>query len=394
MQNNIIIKKANSTDIKQEIKNVGFDSSYVNKASDKYKYKSYKIFNLKAHEANILKQLCLSIGFDCAVNRDTITCKCEYTDCILCGTVSQINKLILKLKIQPFRLKNLADELSKTLNSAIEPLNLRNKAFDWARPYIMGIINVTPDSFSDGGYYLPPEIAINKAVELINDGADIIDIGGESTRPGAEMVLPDEEIKRIIPVILGIRAINKEIPISVDTRNYLTAKEAIEAGADIINDVSGLNYDEKLLEFVCKNNIPTIIMHSENIPAVSKTEDRESDVIEDIYKYFFKKIEFLNQKGLKNNSIIIDPGIGFDKSVNESFEIIKRIDEFSTLNCPILVGISRKSFISKSFELSKDELDEATLTYNSFLVNKGVNIIRVHDVKNHKKNIDLLSKIF
>lgn len=393
MQNNIIIKKANTSDIQNEITKVGFDSSYANKASDKYKYKSYKIFNLKAHEANIIKQLCLSLGFDCAVSRDTITCQCEYTDCILCATLAQINKLISKLRIQPFRLKNLADELSKILNENIEPLKIRNIIFDWTRPYIMGILNVTPDSFSDGGDYLSPEVAISKAMELIIEGADIIDIGGESTKPGAEIISPEEEMKRIIPVIKGIRATNKEIPISIDTRNYLTAKEAIDAGADIINDVTGLDYDEKLLDFVCQNNIPTIIMHSENIPAVGKAEDRESDIIEDIYKYFFNKIEFLSQRGIKNN-LIIDPGIGFDKSINESFELIKRIDEFSTLNCPLLIGISRKSFMSKSFELSKDELDDATLAYNSFLLTKGVNIIRVHDVKKHKRNIDLLLKVF
>lgn len=394
MQNKIIVKKANTGDIEQEIVNVGFDPSYSSKVADKYKYESYKILNLKAHEANILKQLCLSLGFDCAVSRDTITCQCDFTDCIMCATISQLNKLIEKLKLQPFRLKILAEELYQQLNSHIEPLIVRSKVFDWSQPYIMGILNVTPDSFSDGGEYINLEIAAQKAIELINDGADIIDVGGESTRPGATTVTVEEEISRVIPVIKNIRASNKEIPISVDTRNYLTAKEAINAGADIINDVSGLDYDENLFNFVCKNKIPVIIMHSNNVPALSIEKDKETDVIEDIYKYFYEKINILNKNGLENNKIIIDPGIGFGKSINDNFKILKRIDEFTTLNCPLLMGISRKSFISKSFDLTKAELDDATLAYNSFLLTKNVNIIRVHDVKAHKNNIDFLSKVF
>lgn len=394
MLKQLIVKKANNRDIEQEIISVGFDSSYSHNAADKYKYNSYKIFNLKAHEANILKQLCLSLGFDCAVSRETITCQCEYTNCIMCATTSQLNKLIKKLKIQPFRLKALANEIKQILDSHFGPLLIRNTIFDWSKPYIMGILNITPDSFSDGGEYYNIDMATNRAVELINDGADIIDIGGESTRPGAEIISQEEEIARVVPVIKSIRAINQNIPISIDTRNYLTAKEAISAGADIINDVSGLNYDKELSSFLCKNKIPVIIMHSDKVPAVRSENDSELDVIEDIYKYFYEKINFLTQNGLCNNQIIIDPGIGFGKSINDNFKILKRIDEFSTLNCPLLMGISRKSFISKSFDLSKEELDEATLTYNSFLLTKNVNIIRVHNVKSHKRNIDLLSKVF
>lgn len=394
MQNKIILKKANTSDIEQEIINVGFDPSYSNVASDKYNYKSYKILNLKAHEANILKQLCLSLGFDCAVSRDTITCQCEYTDCVMCATISQIRKLIIKLKIQPFRLKTLAEELHKQISFSLQPLVLKKRELDWSKPYVMGILNVTPDSFSDGGEYLNLEAAIEKAIALINDGVDILDIGGESTRPNAETVSVEEEISRVIPVIKGIRAINKDIIISIDTRNYLTAKNAIETGADIINDVSGLDYDNNLSDYICKNKIPVIIMHSDSVPAITDAEDKKSDIIEDIYKYFYNKINFLNENGLEKNKIIIDPGIGFGKSVNDSFKILKRVDEFTTLNCPLLMGISRKSFISKSFKLNKSELDSATLAYNSFLLTKNVNIIRVHDVKAHKNNIDFLSKVF
>ena len=393
MNNQFIIKKANH-DIIKELASIGFDSNYSGVAADKYECISIKIFKLKAPEANILKQLCLSLGFDCAVNRDTITCKCEYTDCLISASKSQLNKLIKKLAVQPFRLKTLGKNISDIIKDNSEQLEIRNSIFGSNQSYIMGILNVTPDSFSDGGQFLNIEQAIRKVSELITDGADIIDIGGESTRPSAEPVSQEEEIKRILPVLKEIRKINPDIPISVDTRNYLTAKTAIENGADIINDVTGLSYDSQLSDYICSNNIPVIIMHSDKIPGETPLEDKEYDVIEEIYKSLHEKIEYLTSKGLKKHNIIIDPGIGFGKSINENFEIIKRIDEFKTLNCKILVGISRKSFIKNSFKLSElEELDDATAVYDSYLMSKGVNFIRVHNVKNNSKQAEYLSKL-
>lgn len=394
MNKEIIIKNANKNAIEFEIKSIGFDSKYVDIASDKYKNKQYKIFNLKAPEANILKQLCLSLGFDCAVHRDTITCKCDYTDAIINATISQLKNLIKKLKMQPFRLKDLAEKLEKDLTNKIEPLMIRKNNFDWSRTYIMGILNVTPDSFSDGGEYFSVEAATNKAIELINDGADILDIGGESTKPGANSVSTDEEIKRILPVIKNIRNLCPSIPISIDTRNFNTAKESIIAGADIVNDVSGLEHSPELIEFITNEKLPLILMHSTQIPANSDSAYTPNELIDELYKFFYRKITLLNSLGLPSNKIIIDPGVGFGKTTEGNFEILKRINEFQSLNSPILMGISRKSFISKSFNLTNQELDEATLAYNTTLTSKGVDIIRVHDVKKHKNTLNYLSKLF
>lgn len=393
MQEKIIVKKANKSDLKEEITSIGFDLQYIDSAIGKYKNETYKIFSLFPHEANILKQLCLSLGFDCAVSRNTVTCRCEHTNAVINSTISQLKRLIVKLKMQPFRLPELAQKLEYSQFEKLEPLTIRNKELNWNRPYIMGILNVTPDSFSDGGEYFSPEAATSKALSLIEDGADIIDIGGESTRPGATEVSPEEETNRVVPVIENIRKLNPKILISIDTRNFKTAKSAIEAGADIINDVSGLNNDKELLEFVAKENLPIIIMHSTKVPAISSQIDSTHTLIDSIYKCLDEKIELLSSLGVSKNKIIIDPGIGFGKSINDNFEIIKRIDEFQSLKVPILMGISRKSFISSSFEVSKEELDTATLTYNSFLMTKNVNIIRVHDVKKHKKHLNYLSKV-
>ncbi len=394
MNEKIVVKKANGNNMLCEIQSVGFDSPYSQTASEKYKNITLKIFRLKSPEANILKQLCLSLGFDCAVSRDTITCKTEYTDCVLNATHSQLKKLINKLKIQPFRCKDLAKALSEILTGEEKTLLIREKEMNNKSTYLMGILNVTPDSFSDGGNYKDIDSAIHKALELIEEGADIIDIGGESTRPGATSVSIEEEISRIIPVIKALREKNKDIIISVDTRNFLTAKSAIEAGADIINDVTGLDYDNDLLNFVCGNNIPTIIMHSDKIPAVTYEHDKEYDVVEEVYKSLFHKIELLKEKGMSHSNIIIDPGIGFGKSITENFELLKRIDEFSSLNCLILAGISRKSFLKNTFNLkSNEELDEATASYDNLIATKGVNILRVHNIKLHKKQLEYIKKI-
>lgn len=388
--NDIFVKKANRNVLK-ELNSIGFDSSYILEASSKYEGQLYKIFNLKSYEANILKQLCLSLGFDCAVNRDTVMCKCETTDAIIFATNSQLKKLIKKLYIQPFRLKKLAQELNYELNKKLKSIEIRNKLFDWSRPYIMGILNVTPDSFSDGGKYNSVESALIHCEKLIKDGADIIDIGGESTRPDALPINASEEKNRVIPIIKAIRNNFADIPISVDTRNYETAKQAIDMGADIINDVSGLDFDKKLLDFVCEKNIPVIIMHSNKVPAVP-SDFVSGDIVEEIYISLKNKIDLLVNSELDRKNIIIDIGIGFGKSVETNFELLKRIDEFKTLNCPMLLGISRKSFIRKTFDITCEDADLHTALYSAMLSN--VNIHRVHNVELTKKYLDIAQKLY
>ncbi len=386
--NNIIVKTANS-DISKELNDIGFDSSYSDIAKNKYIGKTYKIFNLQPHEANILKQLCLSLGFDCAVRRETIMCKCDYTDAVIFASESQIQQLIEKLRLQPFRLANLAEILNR-LDCTFVPLKIRNYVFDWSRPYVMGILNVTNDSFSDGGNYNNVETALNHAVEMIEQGVDIIDIGGESTKPGAESVPVDVEIERVIPVIRIIRESGIGVPISVDTRNYATAKTAIEAGADIVNDVSGLEYDNNMFNFVVSNNIPTVIVHSDSVPARS-VDFFEGDIVEEIYFSLYNKIQKLKEAGMESQNIIVDAGIGFGKSVESNFEILKRFNEFNTLGCPLLLGISRKSFITKAFNISSEEADIPTSLYSSLI--KNVNIHRVHNVKLVKQYLEYSSKL-
>ncbi len=385
----ILVKNANKNVIK-ELNSIGFDKSYINSASYKYHGNLYKVFNLKPYEANILKQICLSLGFDCAVNRNSVTCKCEITDCLLFANSSQLSKLILNLEKQPFRLKELASELKNIINHSLEPLTIKDYIFDWSKPYIMGILNITPDSFSDGGKYNNINSALIQCRKLISEGADIIDIGGESTRPSAQTVSTEEEIKRVIPIIKAIREDGISVPISIDTRNYKTAEEALNSGADIVNDVSGLDYDKNLFDFVSKNNIPVIIMHSDKVPAVS-SDFTNRDAVEEIYFSLNSKISKLLNAGMYRKNIIADVGIGFGKSAETSFELLKRMEEFKTLNVALLLGISRKSFIRSTFNVDFEQSDIVTALYSSNMT--CINIHRVHNAGLTKKFLEFTHKL-
>ena len=392
---NIVIKISDSDTLK-ELNSVGFDKLYIDKAKDKYLGCGYKIFNLKSYEANILKQLSLSLGFDCAVNRGTIKCECEYTDAIIFASFYQYKNLCEKLKNQPFRLKELAKQLEAVINGKLIPLKLRNYVFDWSRPYIAGILNVTPDSFSDGGKYNNLESAIEHVKKMISEGADIIDIGGESTRPGADRVPVEEEINRIIPVIKRIRDNGINIPLSVDTRNYDTAKLAFESGCDLLNDVSFFN-DKKLFDYAVSKSIPVVCMHSDNVPAYGSMQERSlskepnQNIIDNIYIELKQKIQEFSDAGFDISKIIIDPGIGFGKNMEANFNILKRIDEFKSLNQPVLLGISRKSFIRNQFNTDINEADKVSALYSCML--KSVNIHRVHNVGLVKRYLKYSSKI-
>ncbi len=241
---------------------------------------------------------------------------------------------------------------------------------------IMGILNTTPDSFSDGGEYNTVAGALNHAIAMVKEGADIIDVGGESTRPGSEIVDEKEEIKRVIPVINELkRYINK--PISVDTYKANVAREALEAGANIINDVWGLQRQPEIANVIAEYDVPVVVMHNQ------VTTEYENDIMESIIAFFNKSIEIAHTAGIKNENIILDPGIGFGKTVEQNIEVLRRLDELHVLGYPILLGISRKSVIGKSLDLPSHDRLEGTIALNTLGIQNGVEIIRVHDIKSN-----------
>lgn len=376
-----ILREIKDTDIEKEINAIGFDKSYSHKAKEKFEYKNIKIYSLTPAMANILKQTALSVGCDCATHREVITGKIENSNCILGGSVSQIKKIAEKLKFQPFGLK----ELGKKLENSCPPLAGGPKSMiSRRRTKLVGILNLTTNSFSDGGMYNDFEKAKEHLLELISGGADIIDIGAESTKPYSSPVSPKEQLEKLLPIIDFAK---NKTTISIDTRSAIVAEECINAGANIINDVSGFDYDEKMVDVIAKHNIPIIIQHSQGTPETMQNSPHYNNLIEDIFLNLKKKIDFAHSKNIKN--IIIDPGIGFGKTKEDNFEIIKRIEEFQSLNCPIMLGISRKSLLDmpNADNLAKDIY---TTAINALAIERNVDYIRVHNIKMHRKLIDLM----
>lgn len=246
-------------------------------------------------------------------------------------------------------------------------------------PAIMGIVNVTPDSFSDGGLYAEHQTAIAHASHLIQQGAEIIDIGGESTRPGAEIISIEEEINRTVPVIQGLRDLHPDITISIDTIKAEVAEAAIKAGANIINDISGLDAGPDLAIIAAKYNVPLIIMHRKGISATMQKNPTYDDVVEEVKLHLMERCALARDYGAEQ--LIIDVGIGFGKTVEHNWELLRSLHEFHEIGYPMLLGISRKSFIGSSLDISNPaERDIPTHLLHALLLNKHCSIIRVHDV--------------
>ena len=253
------------------------------------------------------------------------------------------------------------------------------------RTYVMGILNVTPDSFSDGGTHNTIDTALKHTEKMINEGADIIDVGGESTRPGYTLISDDEEISRVVPVIEKIKD-NFDIPISVDTYKSAVAEAAAKAGTDLINDIWGFKYDEKVAEITAKYNLACCLMHN-------RKEAVYNNFIEDVLSDLQESISIAEKHGVNKDKIVLDPGVGFAKTYEQNLEIINRLEELHKLNCPILLGTSRKSVIALTLNLPVNERVEGTIATTVIGVIKNSLFVRVHDVKENKRAILMTEKI-
>jgi dihydropteroate synthase len=266
-----------------------------------------------------------------------------------------------------------------------QPVLVGNKILDFSkRSYVMGILNVTPDSFSDGAKFFDLEAAIKHGMGMAGQGADIIDVGGESTRPGADPVSADEEIQRTVPVIREL-AKRIDIPLSIDTTKADVARRALDAGAEIVNDISALRADPEMVDVAVSYQAPVVLMHMLGSPKTMQQDTCYDSIIDDITEFLKKRIDFAINNGVERNKIIIDPGIGFGKSVgNDNFEIIREMRSFASLGLPVLVGPSRKAFIGRLLDAEVDERDIGTLATVSIAIHNGANIVRVHNVAQTK----------
>lgn len=257
----------------------------------------------------------------------------------------------------------------------------------------MGVLNVTPDSFSDGGQFFTVDYALARANQLVEEGADIVDIGGESTRPGSDSVKADEELNRVLPVIEQL-ARELSVPISIDTYKSSVAKACLEQGAGMINDISGLRYENgKMLEVAATHQVPVCIVHMKGLPKTMQQEPQYDDLVSEIKDFFSERIEAANSAGIKDENIILDPGIGFGKTMEHNLTVLQRLDEFTHLGFPLLIGTSRKSFIGKINDLPVEQRLEGTIASNVLAVLNGAKIVRVHDVREHKCALDIIDSI-
>ncbi|BAL80545.1 dihydropteroate synthase [Caldisericum exile] len=391
----MIVRKIDFSYFECELEKVKVDSLVHNLFKEKSELILFKIYDLDARGANILKQEFLSAGGDVALSRDVASFRVEKSDAILIGTKKVYRKVLEKLAFMPyFGLRDVRVSLEKYLESTPLPIfEIRGRQFDFnSEKLIMGILNVTPDSFSDGGKFLNIDDALKHAEQMVKEGADIIDVGGESTRPYSESVPLDEELRRVIPVIVAIRKEFQTIPISIDTYKSKVAEEAINAGADIINDISGLRFDPLMIDVAKRYNVPVVIMHIKGTPKDMQKNPVYEDLMRELLQYFEERITFLNSVGI--DKIVIDPGIGFGKTREHNLEILNKLQEFTIFGKPVLVGLSRKSFIGLTLDNRPvEERLYGTLASNMFALLKGASILRVHDVLPHKDMIRMYKAI-
>ncbi|WP_163327741.1 dihydropteroate synthase [Desulfurobacterium thermolithotrophum] len=384
---------------KEELKNyllsIGITEAGVKILSSKVSKFNIEISNIDTRAANILKQDAISVGGDCAVPRKASIFEKGTCTVLLMVTERSLFRLVDKLKLQPFKLKELSVKLKEAVENYQKDefiISYNGKELKLRKPAIMGILNVTPDSFSDGGKFSTVDRALKHCEEMLESGADIIDVGGESTRPGSDPVPIEEELRRTIPVIEEIRKkLGNEFFISIDTYKSEVAKKALEAGADIVNDISGFHFDKNMAVLVAEKGCPAIVMHIKGTPKDMQKNPYYENVIREILLYFEKTLKEAEKKGVKREQLIIDPGIGFGKRLEDNLCILRRLSEFKTLGLPILIGTSRKSFIGTiTGESDPKKRLEGTLASVYASVIRGAKIVRVHDVKETKKFLDTL----
>ncbi|MFA9191439.1 dihydropteroate synthase [Flavobacterium sp. FZUC8N2.13] len=270
-------------------------------------------------------------------------------------------------------------------------INCKGQLIDLSQPKVMGILNITPNSFFDGGRYSSEKEILAKVEKMLVEGATFIDIGAYSSKPSAEFVSEEEELNRIVPVVQLLVKKFPEILISIDTFRSKVAKVCIENGAAMINDISAGNLDDKMLEVIAKYNVPYIMMHMRGTPETMQSLTVYEDIVKDVLFYFSEKISQARSLGI--NDLIVDPGFGFAKTIAQNYEIIQKLELFQGLELPILIGVSRKSMIHKTLRITADEALNGTTVLNTIALTKGAQILRVHDVKEAVECVKLYEKI-
>jgi dihydropteroate synthase len=379
---------------RQALLEVGADRGGARWMSSKAVYRLIRVKQLKSKAAVILKQEMLSRGGEAALNRGVGNFSAEETDVLLMGTLRQYDELCKKIKMQPFGLRRLADEIKETLDNYDKrekrTLRCRDRSLSLGeRTLVMGILNVTPDSFSDGGKFFDTGAAVEHAHQMVEDGADIVDLGGESTRPvtwSEEPLSAAEEIRRIMPVLERLLQ-EVKVPVSVDTYKAETARAALDAGAHMVNDIWGFQRDPGIAAVAAEYDVPVILMHNQE-----GTEYQ--DLMGDLLASLRRSVGVALDAGVPEDQVIIDPGIGFGKDAQQNLIVLHRLRELRSLGKPILLGASRKSTIGKVLNLPADQRLEGSLaTVVWGVAQDAADIVRVHDVKETARAVRMTEAI-
>ncbi len=384
-QRHVILRLLNKVGVDEEVKEYMAD-----------KMSSYNIFvePVSLPVANILKQTSLTVGADVAVHRDVITGRYKFGGILIMATYNQLEKMRDKLTNQPWKIKNIMDNIINVIDYKPSLWKIKDRSLDLSKPIIMGILNVTPDSFYDGGKYIDEESIKERVEKMIDEGVDIIDIGGQSSRPFSSPVSEEEEWNRVKDAIRIVRSIT-DIPISIDTYRSGVAKKAIEEGCDIVNDISGLRFDSNMVDVIRDTGCGVVLMHIKGTPENMQKDPHYDFLFDEIYSYLEESVNMLIEKGVERERIVIDPGIGFGKRTEDNLQIIDNLSFLKGLRLPILIGLSRKSFIGNVLN-EKDPVNRlnGTTVIHTFSLDRGADILRVHDIREAKETVLLKEALY
>ncbi len=380
-----LVRVESEKDAIRLITDLGSDHAGVRIMSRKMVQLAVAAENVQARAAHIIKEVMLSRGGECATPKELLLAEgTERMNVIMIGTLTQLRRAAKNFSVQPFGLKALSRELKAVLAraSGLETSTVQagGHALEiGGRTHVMGVVNLTPDSFSDPGRFERFEDARKGALEMVEAGADIIDVGGESTRPGSGPVPLEEELHRTVPLIESLAG-EIEVPISIDTCKAEVARRALDAGAVLINDISGLRFDPGMIPLAAEREVPVVIMHMQGTPRDMQDDPAYDDVVSDICRFLRERAALAVEGGVDPGKILVDPGIGFGKTVEHNLEIIRRIEEFGSLPYPLVLGTSRKRFIGAVLDKPPGERLLGTAATVAFAIARGVDVVRVHDV--------------
>lgn len=388
-----VLRLVTDTEVIEEMRRIDAVDAGIRHMLPKARHYLVKLEDIPVPAALILKEAFLSNGGDATVRQNAITGTVSSTDVLLSGTRKQYQRVLQTLLEQEYQLPEIAVEIEAAIRHFDSIPNVPHKdsisdprlgmmfSAIGTRSLVMGILNVTPDSFSDGGLYVTPDLAVQRGLEMVANGADIIDIGGESTRPGSEAVSAQEEIDRIVPAIRQL-ADQVMAPISVDTTKAEVAKEALANGALIVNDISAGAFDPEMAPLVAKKQCPAVLMHIKGTPRDMQESPTYTDLMGEICSFLRERIAAFVAAGADEKMLMIDPGVGFGKTLEDNLEVLRRLRELKSIGRPILVGTSRKSTIGKVLGgLPPSERIEGTAATVALSIAHGADIVRVHDVK-------------